>query len=199
MGWLKRHRLVVGVAIAGLALSACASGEPAKSSSPDPKPSVTPTEQPIDVSLSVPKGRYKVRMVRTAHRPAGEQISAPRQSFVWRFRLTECSYAECHGVVRSSGGATYGYTWDGTKVGLTRSKMRGRSQSCVDGTFGSFAFSWRYFSRGLKPMAAVADSRPVKLRGVLTQRASYSKWAGCVRTSGYPTLVRYTLLARKLG
>jgi hypothetical protein len=141
------------------------------SSAPDASPPAPPPP-PADTQ---PRGSYSVRRTITdieqtnpIFDTAGTEVG-DTDSFSWRFRPDGCETI-CNGTIRSSSGAIYAYTWDGTNLALARDPEPGTT-ACSQGqrTTGSITNRHSYVISDAAVTGHAADGRPKKISATVVE------------------------------
>lgn len=137
--------LVVLALVAFLAFrggdSGVAAGTP--STTPAPTASASPTgPSPVEVlTASAPAGTWKLVMVGRSTTTRGGKTTpfhARGQATTWTFPAAQCSDQSCEGVITSSSGRTFPFTWDGNRLVVTHDDTvrHDKKRACIDNDTG---------------------------------------------------------------
>jgi hypothetical protein len=193
----------VGLAVLGLVAFLVLRGgdeESPEAAAPEPTSEPTgaaPAEQTAAEVLagSVPSGEWRVvqKADQQIQRNGASQPFKAREENTWTFPAADCSDAVCSGVIQSSSGRTFAFSWNGRKLDVTRTETvsRDKKRACIDRTTGEVLdiaesaarVTYRY---SYSPLTGTPD----RMTGKQTTRISYEFFGTC--TPGPTDIVRYT-------
>jgi hypothetical protein len=82
---------------------------------------------------SAPGGVWKISFVHGTYTTRGGTTKKVTKSppSVWTFQPSSCNAQTCVGIISSSSGRTFPYTWDGHALVVTSKPIRNKRQACV--------------------------------------------------------------------